>query len=416
MNYKKPLFPVCLLTALLLAGAPARAETGIDWNWNTFTHLPREGVDQAMDTSSAYINNNGLVAINYYGNSFYGKIWDSKSDTLTHFDSDETTITGINDNGVASVQRETPAVFTADGKIIDYYYGDVDAFVWTYGINNSGIVVGARNLGSSTNTAHAVVWNEGGTSFTDLHPSADNDTVSMATAINNNGIIAGYTRYTSSSVDGDAVMWDAEGTFSLLPSVEGATSYNQLVINDAGIIAGTAYFNVNNHLLPHAVVWDTGEEIVTDLHLALGENYFSSQVLGINEAGILAGCITSTAYEQQGVLWIPGEEGYELINIHQLALAAGLLVEATGTNTGFTSITAITDINDLGQIVGLGNYRYLREEGGDSDYSFRQEGFLLSAAGLVPVPESGAWAVMAGGMMLASVVWMRRRRGGASKT
>ncbi|MDR1279911.1 MAG: DUF3466 family protein [Opitutaceae bacterium] len=415
---------MAIMMAFMMTGTVSRAGASTDININTFTLAPDPYGNFKFNDGYAFtgnITNNGYVAMSWVDGVVHVGYWNTiKGTIINHYFFNFAEFSNnidilVNSNGIvtaslASLSNST-IVVRADGSVFSPEDGRK-----VRAVNDSGIAVGSRYYSNH----FAVIWEENGAA-TDLpHPDGYSVINSYAVRINNNGLIAG-TLWQSESAS-RAVMWDADAdrTPVLLPPLllEGtteSTSHNVTAINDAGLIAGTA----SNH----AVVWDTSREsiTVTDLHtvaagcLSEGETLTSSNTYGINEAGIIAGSIYINGVGDQGVLWIPGEEGYEMININKLAAKAALLVDGM-QDEGLGSITHITGINDLNQIVGVGKYHYLIFEwGGDDDeiintyHEYREQGFLMSLGGLsAAVPEPGACAWVAG--LAAMLAWAARRQ------
>jgi probable HAF family extracellular repeat protein len=235
-------------------------------------------------------------------------------------------------------------------------------FSYATGVNNSGQVVGDYTTTNGNTDAFLI---SGGT-FTTIGGYEG-----RATGINNSGEVIG----TNSS--GSYTYYN--GTTTELPTLGGINAYTYAhAINDLGQIVG----NSNNSAgLNDAFLYSNGT--MTDLgtlpggNTNIGEN-FNSTALGINNSGEVVGysAISSSRFANTDAFVYTVNAGMQDMN----KLYASLLVSGTGSQTGFTTLTEATGINNLGDIIGDGTYW-----NGTADVN---EGFVLTPAA---TPEPSAW-------------------------
>ncbi|HIV72036.1 MAG TPA: hypothetical protein H9903_13970 [Candidatus Aquabacterium excrementipullorum] len=361
------------LGMLALALAAQSAQAAGEWTFTDIGYPP----DGRMSTPGG-INEHGQVA----GSSFAPRetvfMWQGGviSDLETRYQS---SAYGLNDAG----QVVGGAFPIRPGEIVYGY----EAALWTngamvslgvlsggrnstaYDINNSGQVVGVSDtlLPYSDHKDRAFLWN--GTSMVDLGALTATGS-SGANAINASGQVVGY----SSAADGfgskHAVLWDKGQLIDLSGSSASRFGDSAYDINDVGQIVGIE--------LDKAVLWQDGQRTV--LGGLAGDDW--SAALAINNAGVAVGFSDrnfSGSNDQRAVMWLHGE----VIDLNSLADVVA---------TGWTLLSA-TDINEAGQIVGMG----VNPQG------FYQ-GYVLS-----PVPEVNTQVMSMMGLLAVSLLRLHRR-------
>lgn len=167
---------------------------------------------------------------------------------------------------------------------------------------------------------------------------------------------------------------------TVAPIVPGYTPVGY-AINAADVVAGAAPYDCGGFTCLHPFVWDAGG--VTLLPVATDPASATWPVTGqarsINDAGFVVGSTYFAAYDARANLWQETVGGWEQTDLNTL-LPSG---------SPFWKLTDAYDINNRGQIVGLG--------WASSDPTFAHV-FLLT-----PVPVPAAWSLMlAGGLVLGS--------------
>lgn len=255
------------------------------------------------------------------------------------------------------------------------------------GINNSGQITG-----SSANRGY---FYSAGT-MTDiglLFPDAPNPSSSGA-AINNAGTIAGSS---GSEVGGfptyNAVSW-SNGTLI------GYTADPRTVstaINNNGVLVGWGQFLTSSW----AVLYDNGQrfDMAEALRNVFGAESDYSKAFGINDLNMVVGQV-SVPSSPGGPL--EGPLAY-LYNFNSISvpgtgyLLRDLVTLSDGTTPGFTSLETALDINNLGQIIGMGTYF-------DGTNSFSAP-YILQVD-TVPEPSTLALAALAG---VGAIFRLRRK-------
>jgi probable HAF family extracellular repeat protein len=264
---------------------------------------------------------------------------------------------------------------------------------WT----NLGTLGGSESLGSGLNSSSRVVgysansggaqraflWTPGGADGVASNPQMKElgtfgGTSSAAFSINTSGQIAGYAQ----TAKNDHAFRYSGGAMtdigSLLPN--GLPNSYAFSINDLGHIAGTAYNNSYGSW--HAFFYNG--TTATDLGTFGGQN---SSALAINNRGHIAGYYTTGAGYDRAFRYVGGsmtdlgtlggDYSYALGINHSNVIVGGSFVNASNTvyrafvcannslidlntqldasGTGWTLVEARA-INDLGQIVGVGNF------------------------------------------------------------
>lgn len=247
---------------------------------------------------------------------------------------------------------------------------------WATAVNDAGVVAGFSSEGQSSSSAF--VYQDG--AFVAL--GGLGGAVSVANAINAGGQVAGFASLASD--DGDwpdparhATIY-RDGSQHDLGTLGGRIS-EASDINDAGFAAGWSELADGFSERPFLFAPDSGQ--LTDLG-SLGGVFGRANAL--NSAGTVVGL--SDIGGPDGVdyhAFVFGPDGMRDLN---------LLVEGIGD----WRLATATDINDAGQILA----QACRGAAGDCR--------AVRLDLIAPVPETGAWAMLATG--LALLLWCGRRR------
>ena len=193
------------------------------------------------------------------------------------------------------------------------------------GINNVGQVVGGAYI--SSNDDHAFLWKKG--KKIDLGTLGGK--TSRAFAINDAGQVVGVA--TISSGKGHAFLWEKGKKIDL--GTLGGTFSEASAINKTGQVVGIASISSDSNIY-HAVLWEKGKK--KDFGAFDGQNSAAS---AINKTGQVVGSSTTSTsgLYTKAVLWDKGS----IKNLNNLIPpTSGWLLDSA------------LDINDKGQIVGLG--------------------------------------------------------------
>lgn len=315
----------------------------------------------------------------------------------------------LNDSGQVVGESSGKAFIYSGGALLDLgTLGGKTAV--GYGINNSGVVVGASTL--SSGASHAFLWNgvqqDLGTLTIGTPPSTVSYLSSAALDVNVSGKAVGSSSsdysdpftnsemvafdngavirppYTSSGVlyaindsgqmvgtdNGHGFLFNGTGVVSI-PAfcVGGSCGSDARDVNNIGVVVGDATVPSNYR---HAISYDGA--ILTDLGTLTGGNRSGANAL--NELGQIVGWSNSTAGNRAFLY-----ESGAMIDLNSL-------IDPT---TGWV-LNEASDINESGQIVGWGIH------------NGRIRAFLITA-----VPEASTYGMMLVGLGL--VGFMARRKG-----
>lgn len=233
-------------------------------------------------------------------------------------------------------------------------------FTHAYGVNNAGVAVGVSGF-------QPFQYTLGTNALTQLPTPSGGDGFGRAFAINNAGNIVGSAN--ASGVRKPTLWSGGVGTFLNTPA--GATNAEATIINESGVIAGTATYANGTR----AFLYDAGG---TPIDMGtLGGSYNFSEVFDINNARQAVGTsrLAASPFTSEPFLY----ENGTMVNLNTLLPA----------NSGWVLQRAIS-INDLGEITGTGTFN-----GSPSGFK------------LTPVPEPAGVAMV---MLLAVRGVLRRRR------
>ena len=186
-------------------------------------------------------------------------------------------------------------------------------------------------------------------------------------------------------------MWSPSGKATVLQDAGGPGISQPNAINAAGWSAGIS--STAQQFGSDAVLWSPSGK-ATVLQDAGGQG--ASDALGINDFGWSVGDSFTANFGQDAVLWSPSGKATDL---------GAVLGPAW-------SVTQAVGINDLGDIVGTGDFKgvgsgFLLTPDGANSWALAS----VSAAPLAdPVPEPSTWAMMAVGFAgLGWLACLRRR-------
>ena len=319
----------------------------------------------------------------------------------------------LNDSGQVVGESSGKAFLYSGGALLDMgTLGGTTAVA--YGINNSGVVVGASAM--SSGASHAFSWNgvqqDLGTLTIGTAPSTVSFLSSAALDINASGKAVGSSSrdfpnpftnstmvafdngsvvrppYTSSGVlyanndsglmvgtdNGHGLLFTGTG-FMEIPAFCGGgfCGSDARDINNLGLVVGDATVNgLNNYR--HAISYDSNNALLTDLGALTGGS--SSRAYALNESGQIVGWSASSVGNRAFLY-----ESGAMIDLNSV------IDPATGW-----ALQEAQDINESGQIVGWGLH------------NGQIRGFLLT-----PVPEPQSWQLMFSGIAL--IAWATRRYG-----
>lgn len=244
-------------------------------------------------------------------------------------------------------------------------------------INNSGQVVGFSSLTGST-PLHAFLYTESD-GMTDLGTLGGAG--SFARGINDSGQIVGNSNIASGQFH--AFSYTESDGMTDLGTLGGAISSAESINNSGQIVGSSSTLGGETHAFMY-----TGGGMI-DLGTLGGNRSSAWDINGFGQAVGFSFITGNVPSEAHGFLYKDGG----MIDLNVLAL--GLLSD--GTTAGFTMLGAAYGINDLGQIVGNGNYY------DGSTTSFRS--YLLDTR----VPDTGG-ALGLFTLALTGLIMVKRRR------
>jgi probable HAF family extracellular repeat protein len=324
-----------------------------------------------QDFTAAALNRAGLVVGSAQGGA---AIWSPTATTYLGALLPGSQGLAINGSGAITGIAGDGAFIYANGALTTF---GLPPSTWATAINDAGQVAGFTS--EAFGIRSAFIYADG--SYTDL-PSFGGE-VSVANAINAGGQVAGYASVAAGGDDWPdpqryAALYDDDGQGRNLGSLGGLVSEANDV-NDNGFA--------------------TGWSLLAD---GIGERpfLFSPLADGLLDLGTLGGVVAranalNNAGSVVGLSDIGGADGFEY---HAFVYGAGGMADLNTLVGGLGDwrLTTATDINDAGQILAEAC-----RNGVDECRAVRLD--LVT-----PVPEPGAWALMAAG--LAALLWHARRR------
>jgi probable HAF family extracellular repeat protein len=225
-----------------------------------------------------------------------------------------------------------------------------------YDINDAGQVVGQAYIGAGGGHSwyHAFLWENGVMTDLGTLEGGEHD-VSVAYGINQAGEVVGMTHYAGGYRR--AFLWVPEPAHGLPTGMNNlgtlGGSYSLAYgVNDLGQVVG---LSETGAVQGHAFLWDEGS--MTDLSVLLGSSGYD-EAFDINNSGQVVGRAGSPSRafvwdSDSGVTWI-----------------------ANGSDVG-----TATAINEVGQVVGIGEYAFLWDDGVLTDLG-KLDGLYTEALGL----------------------------------
>ena len=277
-------------------------------------------------------------------------------------------------------------------------------------ISNSGDIVGSAHLGQQWHAAlyGSDQWNDLtiGTGWSQYY-------YSWAYGVNNYGDVVGYHDYSNAGIPKFPPPWNkatgfvySDGTMTTFAPPTGYDSSEALAINDSGQVAGI-YYNTSSWAA-YAFLSSGGviTNISGDAHVSTGWDRIHMNGLGdvvgnLNGSGFLYsnGETTSfgTAFACNGINDVGQIVGWDSSTWVGKLYENGQFIDLSAAiqdNPGWT-LVAPMDINNLGQIVGVG-----------TNPSGEDHAFLLT-----PTPEPSTLVLLsAGAAGLLARAWRRRKR------
>ena len=294
----------------------------------------------------------------------------------------------INDQGIVTSTRPSRHGFVWNqGQVTMLPDIEPSGASYTREITNAGRVIGISMVAVQS---HATIWDGG--ILADL--GVLGGIHSEANAGNESGLVVGSWQANSGGTDVHAFRWDS-GSFTDLGGFGGSYSaaYD---VNEAGTIVGGSRLADSGNM--HAFVWTNGQ--MTDIGAWAGAGRMSI-AYGINDAGVVTGILEpefangwlAFRYENGQMTTIAGIAGAEesvpeAINLHGQIVGwsqfptGGEFATLFQDGVAYDLNTLIppgsgwhfagaSDINDSGQIVGIGTY-----QGGTHGFLLTPETFV----------------------------------------
>lgn len=367
-----------LAIGLLCISGAAHAVT---YNVSAMSNLSGSG-----QTGAYGINDSGQVVGNSY-NSATGQVeavvWNNGVIQSLGF---QGIARAVNNYGTVVGETGTQAVNNKTGSGRAYKWdttngyldlGDLNGlYAGAWDINDSGVITGNTFYENQTEfglfSMHAFRWENG--TMTDLPPPTAGG-YSRAQGINESGEIVGRASITTfTQSEKHAAYWDGSNNFT--HRIGPGEYSNGKDINDLGTAVGIAR-NPGVDQPDRAAIWDAQGNLSILGTLGGSRSLFNA----INNNGVAVGMSFNASEEKRAMISFDGATLVDLNSIIDL------------TGTGFVTLDEAWDINQNGDIVGVGTL-----SNGD------QGAFLLSA--VVPIP-AAVWLFASG---LGLLGWLRRAR------
>ena len=386
----------------------------------------------SVDSEADHLNRNGQIV------GSYSNVYSSETPGVAEGNGFIYTIGGT------PTQMVVPGNTNPNGQLPNNFY-----IVGAYGVNDSGLAVGIGGIGIDP-TSKGFTYNLSTSTLTDIAPVDASNPTNCAYAINNSGWVAGWGTTTSTIFDIEAYNG---GTWSDLGTLAGKTSLARGIDSNGDVIGESP--NASNKKMPVYVPYSGGGAWGSMVNLfTAGSNgsgtLTAGSTAGINDMGQIVGYeyvsqvpTTSTAY----IYGTTANSGVPLANLVanlggwtlQEATAidnqgdiVGLGTDSSGTNKAFL-LTALpgdanldgkVDINDL--TIVLAHYNQSGVTWGQGDFNgdakvdindltivlanYNQTVSASAGNGLAAVPEPGALALVAAGLVGLLIYFRRSRR------
>ena len=371
-----------LFVALLACSSAAHA---VQYNIQTLQSLSAGG-----DSVARGLNEAGQVVGSSYNSStseWEAVVWNN---TVVTSMGVEGLARAINNNGIAVGEIGPDATgndvggylnpgnaFKFEGGVVTEIgsLGGPNSWSAAFDINDNNVIVGRSYTSESLNDIlkqHAFKYENG--VMSDLGTVSEPDGYSRAHGINDNGQIAGRgSEALFGNSEKHALTWDASGSISVLDAPYGYSMSDD--INNNGVIVGTGFDVNNSSALLKALMWDAAGNY-TQFGTFGGD---SSRFHAVNDIGCAVGTAKDVGNADHAAISC---DGATLSDLNSMVLDL----------TGWQSLDVAYDINEAGQIIGIGTL----DDGS-------QGAFILTA---VPVP-AAVWLM---GSALGLLGFMRRRR------
>ncbi len=239
--------------------------------------------------------------------------------------------------GGTPTQVVTPGNTNPNGQLPNNFY-----IVGAYGVNDSGIACGTGGIGIDP-TSKGYTYSISTSTLTNIAPVNDSNPTNYAYKINNNGWVAGWGTTTSRIFDMEAYNGS---TWSDLGTLAGKTSTARGIDSNGDVIGESP--NASNKRQPVYVPYTGGGNWGTMVNLfTAGSNssgtLTAGSTAGINDMGQIVG------YEY--VSQVPTNSTAYL---YGTAAASGIPLSNLVANLGGWTLQEATAIDNHGDIVGLG--------------------------------------------------------------
>ncbi len=269
--------------------------------------------------------------------------------------------------------------FTWSGSGPVGYISDLGLYSGAYDINESGVVTGFTCTNEALNcvTQSHGFRSTDGLTMTDLGGVSTPLGYSRGHGINDAGEIVGRASLIEfPNSDKHLAYWDATNSITSIVSAGIGPYSTAQQINNNGIIVGNGF---DTDGLGRGMIWDADFNLLQVLG-TFGGN--ASRIWSLNDLGVVVGFAQDATNANRAMVSFDG--GATLLDLNDLV----------SDMTGWASLEAAYDINESGQIVGIGTL--------DSG----ERGAFLLTATVVPLPA----AVWLFGSALAMFAGFVRRR------
>jgi len=311
---------LALAGTTLAAGAASAAQVTPAAQRTNYSFITLDNMNDVTFNQLLGINNHGVIA-GYFGSGaagapnkgyrLYSPYGQGNYVNENFPGSEQTQVTGLNDNGVtvgfwssmntATMVNNNFGFWAQNGHYhtADFPTGDaasppVDQLL---GVNDHDVAVGFWTDAQGNN--HGYEYNINSHRYSTVTDPADPSASLSANAINNYGDVAGtYTNPSTGNMDGFLKI----GRTFIDLSVRGASSTMALGVNDHDEVVGTYTVGTGSSAVMHGFTWRPGHGFTTvdDPH-GVG----TTTINGVNDAGDLVGFYVDAAGNTDGFLALP---------------------------------------------------------------------------------------------------------------